>query len=121
MGKFASIFPFTLPQTDGLQYPENCMPIGQPLKVTGEFVSCYKNNVSDSNYTFSSTQFTAVSQYPYIVYNPSDNTETEEIHAGQIAFVTDIYELETIEGFTGYSIDAWLPGKLHQFSGGVCE
>ena len=121
LGKFASVFPFSLPQTDGLQYPENRLPIGQPLKVTGEFISCYKNNVAESNYTFINTQFTAVSQYSYRVFNPSDNSETIEEHPGQIAFISDIYQLAEIDGFTGMSVDAWLPGKLNQFSGGTCE
>lgn len=122
LGKFASIFKFTLPQTDGLRYPTNLLPEGQPLIVTGKFISCYKNNASSSNYLFKDTSFTARSQYTTITQNPSDNSDIITEYDGQIAFLTDIYELSNINGISsGSDIAAWRTGQLHHFAGGTCE
>ena len=122
LGRFASVFEFSLPQTDALRYPENCLPIGQPLRVSGEFVSCYKNNTADAKYVFKETKFNAISQYSRVDWNPAEETETVVNYPGQIAFVTELYELDRINGLpSNQNADAWTTGKLYQFHGGMCE
>lgn len=120
-GRFASVFQFKLPQSLGLSYPES--KIVDPLKVTGQFITAYTNETLKPNYIMKSTSFTALSQYVTTELSSANATDLVEVeHNGMISFVTDIYELSSINGVASPTpIDSWQSGKFNQFSGGTFQ
>jgi hypothetical protein len=119
LGKFASVFPFTLPQSSGLSYPAS--KLVNPLKVTGSFISSYTSPTISPAYIMKDTSFTALTQYTTTQLSSTSTTETVEIVVpGMISFVTDIYELNGVSGIESPTpIDSWQSGQYNQFSGGT--
>ena len=121
LGKSAGVFPFSLPQTDSLRYPQDKMPVDSPIRVTGQFTTAYSNGSAPYKYVFKDTQFSATSQYWTDELDMNDlTTVVRTEHAGQIAFITDVYEMEFVNGITAPAqIDAFRTGTLNLFAGGV--
>lgn len=95
---------FELPQGNGLTYPLACMT--KQLKITGTFVSAYKDDVwyiTDTNFTALTSRYDSMSQEPYV--------------KGSISFHVNTTLIETNIGKS--VITEWEAGKYHIFRGGA--
>lgn len=92
---------FTLPEGQGLTYPESCMT--RQLKVTGTFTTAYNTNTSAGWYV-TETAFTALTN----AYGSSSS-------AGSIV----LHEKTSIIPSTLTSIPAWETGTYNLFYGGI--
>ena len=102
-GHFISAANFTLPQGNGLNYPNRL--VTKPIKITGTFESGY---MTDGGYVMQDTAFTALTQ----AYNLYDNASTI---SGSILFHVDVNLIDA--DFGGVSTEAWEPDTFHLFQG----
>lgn len=100
---------FTIPQGQGLSYPEN--KLRHQLKVTGSFVTCYWSTVH-GKFVVKETEFSALSQY----YSGQN-----QLQPGSIGFMTKSSLQSHITGVADNTdtIDCWDLNQMNIFFGGA--
>lgn len=113
---------FTLPQSIGLSYPASRLK--KQIKVTGNFVTAYRNDSTPMGYSVKDTTFTILTQ-KYLTYS-----NVNELIQGVISFFTRTTFIEDVNGVDNgtlialssvQAIDGWESGAYHIFYGGAVE
>lgn len=107
---------FELPQTSTFQYPKS--KLTKKMKVTGEFVTAYKEYISQ-DWIVKNTNFTIVTNR----YDEDKVSDTYGNNLGDISILTNIYTVSSFTGNIGDASDTegWRRGSWNIFSGGIIE